>query len=336
MRLKDVAQLAGVAVNTASTILNQRPNSWASKNTRERVMKAAEELGYRPNRAALALQSGRFNTIGLLVADLDNPYFCHFSKVFGSLVEREGFDLVIESWQTSLEREARLLDDFVDRNIDGLAVFVSNLDEHKEILTRHRKAGFPIVALAMPGAGDAPVDVVMPNFELGLEDATRCLYQLGHRRFAFLAALSEGQKEGGRIDFFRAMIQQFDDTEIEFVQCGPGIDDARIAGLDLLRGDVRPTAVVCLNDLCAFGVMRAAKELSLEVPEDLSVVGVDGVPLGEHLIVSLTTIQQAHVEMAEQAFEFLKSRLEGDRETAPRVATFDARFIARESIAKAR
>ena len=82
MRLKDVAQLAGVAVNTASTILNQRPNSWASEKTRERVMKAAAELGYRPNRAALALQSGRFNTIGLLVADLDTPYFCHFESYF--------------------------------------------------------------------------------------------------------------------------------------------------------------------------------------------------------------------------------------------------------------
>ena len=79
VRLKDVAEKAGVAVNTASTILNKRPNSWASKETEKRVFDAAKELGYRPNRAAVALQSSRFMTIGLLIADLENPYYTHFS-----------------------------------------------------------------------------------------------------------------------------------------------------------------------------------------------------------------------------------------------------------------
>ena len=134
IRLKDVAEKAGVAVNTASTILNKRPNSWASKETEKRVFDAAKELGYRPNRAAVALQSGRFMTIGLLIADLENPYYTHFSEVFGNQIEEKGYDLLIENWRTDLEREKKLLADMVHRNVDGVVAFVSDVDEHREFL----------------------------------------------------------------------------------------------------------------------------------------------------------------------------------------------------------
>ena len=97
IRLKDVAAAAGVAVNTASTILNRRPNSWASKETEERVFKAASELGYRPNRAALGLRIGRFNAVGLLVADINNPFYTAFAHFLTLEAERQGYDVVIET-----------------------------------------------------------------------------------------------------------------------------------------------------------------------------------------------------------------------------------------------
>jgi len=334
IRLKDVAEKAGVAVNTASTILNRRPNSWASKETEERVFKTAKELGYRPNRAAVALQSGRFKTVGLLVADLENPYFSNFSKVFGNEVESMGYDLVIESWQTDLEREKRLLDDFAHRNVDGVVAFVSNLDEHREVLEQHHRTGFPIVALAMPGAEASPIDVVVPNFGTGLAEAAEELHGLGHRKFAFLAARSQGQRVGGRPRFFKEIISGFGDCEVEIVECGPRIDEARSVGKALFSKGDRPTAVVCLNDLAGFGVMRAAKDLGLDVPGDVSVVGIDGVPLAEQMFVSLSTVRQPHEEMAAKSIEFLLSRIEGNDEIAPRSAEFATEFIARESISR--
>ena len=115
IRLKDVAERAGVAVNTASTILNRRPNSWASKETEERVFLAAKDLGYRPNRAAVALRSGRFNTVGLLIADLENPFYTHFSRVFGNEISGRGYDLVIGNWQTDLAREKKLLEEVIQK-----------------------------------------------------------------------------------------------------------------------------------------------------------------------------------------------------------------------------
>lgn len=335
IRLKDVAERAGVAVNTASTILNRRPNSWASKETEERVFKAAKELGYRPNRAAVALQSGRFKTVGLLVADLENPYFSNFSKVFGKQVEAKGYDLVIESWQTDLEREKRLLDDFAHRNVDGVVAFVSNLDEHREVLEAHTRTGFPIVALAMPGAEKPPVDVVVPNFGEGLKDAAGHLHGLGHRKFTFLAARSQGQRVGGRPRFFKEVIDGFGDSEVEIAECGPTVQEAREVGREVLAKAGRPTAVVCLNDLAGFGVMRAARDLGLAVPGDVSVVGIDGVPLAEQMFVSLSSVCQPHEEMSAKSVEFLLSRVEGEAVIEPRHAEFKTEFVSRESVGPA-
>jgi DNA-binding LacI/PurR family transcriptional regulator len=336
VRLKDVAEKAGVAVNTASTILNRRPNSWASKATEERVFSAAKELGYRPNRAAVALQSGRFKTIGLLIADMLNPYFTHFASVMGSQLEDRGYKLVIENWRTDLEREKILLEEFVHQNVDGVAAFLSDVASHREFLEGQGKLDFPIVAFGMPGAGEAAVDMVMPNFETGLREAAQSLFDLGHRQFVFLAAKSEGQRVGRRPALFEEIVGDLEGCSVEVVDCGPSVEEARTVGRKILDRADRPTAVMALNDLTAIGVMRAAKDLSLEVPADLSVVGIDGVPLSEQLWISLSTVEQPHVEMIGQAVEYLLSRLEAEGEVAPRRAEFPTRFVQRESVGPAR
>ena len=332
IRLKDVAEKAGVAVNTASTILNKRPNSWASKETEKRVFDAAKELGYRPNRAAVALQSGRFMTIGLLIADLENPYYTHFSEVFGNQIEKKGYDLLIENWRTDLEREKKLLADMVHRNVDGVVAFVSDVDEHREFLESQTASGFPIVVLGMPGEDGGKLDLVTPNFSDGLKEAAQRLHELGHRKYTFLSAKSGGQRVGGRPSIFKEIVDGFGDSEVEIKDCGPTIAEARERGLEILKGPDRPSAVVALNDLTAFGIMRAAKDLGLRVPEDVSVVGVDGIPMAEQLVVSLSTVAQQHEKMAAKAIEFLVARMESKEVLPPQLANFPTKFIERESV----
>src|SRR5690606_19764062 len=108
VRLKDVAERAGVAVNTASTILNQRPNAWASKETEARVFEAAKELGYRPSRTARALQSGRYNSICLFIPDLTNPFSATLADELAVAVEERCYSLLVENCRTSLVRDTRL------------------------------------------------------------------------------------------------------------------------------------------------------------------------------------------------------------------------------------
>src|SRR5690606_34358155 len=126
VRLKDVAERAGVAVNTASTILNQRPNSWASKETEARVFEAAKELGYRPSRTARALQSGRYNSICLLIPDLTNPFFATLADELEVAVEERGYSLLVENSRTSLVREKRLFAELADMEVDGAITYLSD------------------------------------------------------------------------------------------------------------------------------------------------------------------------------------------------------------------
>ena len=334
-RLKDVAAKAGVAVNTASTILNKRPSSWASKATEERVFAAAKELGYRPNRAAVALQAGRFDAIGLLIADMSNPYFTHFASVLDAQLESRGYKLVIENWRTDLKREEKLLEDFVHQNVDGVAAFLSDVGVHREFLETQSKLDFPMVVFGIPGADEVAVDMVMPNFETGLRQAAQALIELGHRKFIFLAAKSEAQRVGMRPSLFRTIVEEKEGCSVEVVDCGPSLEEAREVTSKILGAASRPTAMVALNDLTAIGVMRAAKDLKLDVPGDLSVVGIDGVPLSEQLWVSLSTIVQPHEEMIAKAVEMLLSRIEGDGDEPPQRAEFPTQFIQRESIGPA-
>ncbi|MCP5534830.1 MAG: LacI family DNA-binding transcriptional regulator [Akkermansiaceae bacterium] len=334
-RLKDVAEKAGVAVNTASTILNRKPNSWASKETEERVFKAARELNYRPNRAAKSLQAGKFNAVGLLIADINNPYFTNFAEMMAIDLEQKGYNLVIESWRTDVDREVKQMKDLVDRTVDGVVAFVSDVEIHRDFLEYQAKAGYPIVIMAMPGAKDIPVDAVMPDFETGLEEAAKVLMQQGHKNVAFLAARSKGQRVGGRPAIFERIFQQLLGSKPTVVECGATIEDALATAKTLLSSDSRPSAVIALNDFSAIGVMRAAKELGLSVPGDLSVVGIDGVPLAAHLPVSLSTIVMPHLDMVQQASKFLHERIIGEAGEAVRHAKFPTHFLQRESSAKA-
>jgi LacI family transcriptional regulator len=325
VRLKDVAAAAGVAVNTASTILNRRPNSWASKETEERVFKAASELGYRPNRAALGLRIGRFNAVGLLVADINNPFYTAFAHFLTLEAERQGYDVVIETWRNDLQRELACLDDILDRQVDGVVAFLSDHEVHRKFLSRQ----FAAVASDVP-----PVDSVLADFRSGLRAAIDHLYASGHRQYAFVCALAGGQSDGQRAHFFKELLAErhLSPGSYEIVRCGPEISDAHAAARKLLASPRRPTAVVALNDLGAMGVLRAASELGLRVPAELSVVGVDDTPIGKYLPVSLSTIAQPLQDMARRAWSLMFERIEG-AQPKPHMeqALFSTTFVRRET-----
>lgn len=338
VRLKDVAARAGVAVNTASTILNRRPNSWASKQTEERVFKAAADLGYRPNRAAVALRFGKFNTIALLVADLHNPYYTAFADLLGREVERRGYDLFIETWRSNLDRERHCLVDIGDRQVDGVAAFLSDSESHRSFLETQAAERRSFVALGSTGSGALPVDSVLVEFDRGLREVVDALFDLGHRRFAFLCALAPGQSDGNRSELFGRLLNErgLNGSGFDFVRCDHSIESACTVAKELLARPAakRPTAVIALNDLSAIAAMRAASDLGLRVPAQVSIVGVDDIPFARFLPVSLSTVAQPLAAMAAATAELLIGRIEhqsGDWR-APEHQVFPTMFVRRESI----
>jgi LacI family transcriptional regulator len=339
VRLKDVAALAGVAVNTASTILNRRPNSWASKETEARVFKAAEELGYKPNRAAVGLRSGRFNTLGLLIPDLHNPFYTSFADLLEAEAEKCGYDLILESWRVNLQREQHCLHDLIDRQVDGVASFLSDHHVHQSLLAEQARRRRPFVAIYNAVSDPLPVDSVLTDFSGGLREAVESLFARGHRRFAFLCALAEGQDDGKRPELFRQMLSDkgIASGGFAFVRCGHSIESAHAAALQLLSrtNEPRPTALIALNDLSAIGAIRAAVDAKLQVPRDLSVVGVDDIPFARFHPVSLATIAQPIDEMARKAVEMLVDRIENPDKSHVEQCIYPTRYIPRESVAAA-
>ena len=337
-RLKDVAARAGVAANTASAILNRRGSSWASKATEERVFKAARELGYRPSRAALGLRLGSFKTVGLLVPDLHNPVYTTFADLLERRMRDEGYDLILESSRNDLTFEQHCLESLLDRQIDAATYFVSDLDRHLEFLKVAAKAGKPIVAQTSQAEDRFPFDAVEVDFSEGVSNAVQHLLELGHERFAFLCALAKGQTAGNRPEVYNSLLRErgIPEENNSFIACAHDMLSAwKSFGAFLDRMEERrPTALIAMNDLSAIAAMRAATDRGLRIPRDLSVIGVDNIPLGDYLYSRLTTIAQPLPELASATADLLLHRLNGTgAETGPLSRKFKAELIVKESTA---
>jgi LacI family transcriptional regulator len=339
VRLKDVAERAGVAVNTASTILNRRPNSWASQETAKRVFQAAEELGYRPNRVAQALRHGRYETIGLLIPDFENPYHTSFAHTLELVSEQQGFDVIIESWHNRPEREREALLDLIDRGVDGVACFLGSTPGMRRALADQVERGRRVVAVGCAGDDSLPVDLVKADYSTGIRQALEHLLALGHRRFAYISDLGTPEKDGGRVAAFRQVLAaaRVPEACAELVRAENSFEAVCSAAARTLARPTlkRPTAILAKNDAGAIAVMRAAVEAGLQVPRDLSVVGCDDIPIGRFLPIALSTVTHPKLEMVKAVFDLLTAGLIGEEpaveRTAPARVEIESRFIARES-----
>jgi len=337
-RLKDVAERAGVATNTASTILNRRPNSWASKETAARVFKAAEDLDYKPSRAALGLRLGSFKTVGLVIPDLHNPVYTTFADLLEKKMRDNGYDLILEHSRTDVQHEKHCLESILDRQIDAVTYFVSDLGSHLKYLKLAAKTSKHVVALTGPSEEPFPFDAVEMDFSGGIIAAVEHLLGLGHKHFAFLCALAKGQNAGDRPEVFNRLLKErgIPENQNSFISCAHDLQSARNAFgsfLDELQGE-RPTALIAMNDLTAIGAMRAASERGIRVPEDLSVIGVDNIPLGECLPRQLSTIAQPLDDLANATAELLLRRLQaGKDQLEPKSIQLKAKLLIKETTA---
>ena len=344
IRLKDVAERAGVAVNTASTILNRRPNSWASKATEERVFQAAKDLGYRPSKTARALQSGRHQAIGFILQDLTNPFDTTLADGLESNFEEKELTLLIENCCSSITREKRILDSLPDLAVDGAVLYLSNNESYRDELADRCGAGIPLVTLAngIPKV-PYPVDSIISDFSKGLKEAVQRLKELGHKRFIFLSAIAENNSKGSRPQLIKTLLEEYASSEdqAEVLHSDPSIDSAYqtfASYLNESKADQRATALIGMNDLAAIGAMRAAIDAGLSIPQDLSVVGIDDIPFATYSPISLSTVRQDYRKITEIATELLLSRIEANTEKkpeGPQQITLPTLFIQRESMGPA-
>ncbi|MCX6845611.1 MAG: LacI family DNA-binding transcriptional regulator [Verrucomicrobia bacterium] len=336
--LRDVAENAGVAVSTVSSILNGRTDSWASQETKERVFAAARALNYRPNRMAQALRSSHFRAATLVVPDLTNPFFALLARAIQRSMEQAGYELLIEDSEGNLEREKKILNDVASHNTDGVILILSTDSAlHAERLDELSRT-FPVVQIGLPMPGSR-IDTLQSDWTMSLRKAIDHLMKLGHRSLGFVDSMAGRNDVLGRVATFRNELKQVGLTldQRNLVRCHHEVNDVRVAtgrwASETVPGE-RASAFICTNDFTALGTIRGLLDAGLSVPDDISVVGFDDIPLASYLPRPLTTIAQPMAQMAAAASQILLDRISGKMQGPATHHIFATSLIIRESTAQ--
>jgi len=313
----DVARHAGYSKSAVSLVL--RGAASVSDEARRRVLAAVAELGYRPNRLARGLRLARGQVVGIIVQDTQNPYFSDIIRRLEEFLLRHDHDLIISETGQDVHREQQALARLSERGVDGVIVYPTDCRRLAPALAALQAGGVHGVLWGSDGVGaELPLDRVEVAIHDGALAAMEHLIGLGHRRLAFVAGVSPQQKISERSGAFEAALGRHGlaCTDDLIVRCGFRLQDGYEAGRDLLSRPNRPTAVFAVNDLVAIGVLRAARELGLAVPRDLSVVGVDDIELAAYLNPPLTTVAQPIDQIAEALGDLVLSGIRGRRDPA--------------------
>ena len=329
----DVARLAGVSRATVSYVLNGQTDGRVpiSEETRQRVLEAIEELGYAPDARAQALRSGNTNTIALIIPDLGNPHFCEYATGIEEAARASGYHLLLSSTTMNDEYAVEIFKDLARRRFDGLIIassFILEAEEAQATLEQVRKRGLPIVEMDE----NYGVDSVSADYREATTEVMSYLLSLGHRRIGMIYGVGGHELGQDRLQPYLDSLKAAD-IPVEgdlIVECGPAIEDGYQAALKLLKLPSRPTAILAINDLLAISAARAAADLSLRVPDDLSLVGFDDIPMANYLIPRLTTVTKDARAAGIKAFEVLLARIQNPDLPRQQVR-LPARLILRES-----
>ncbi|WP_404434100.1 LacI family transcriptional regulator [Microbacterium lacus] len=328
--IADVARLAGVSKATASRALTG--TGYVSEATRNKVRAAAASLNYVASTSAVSLSTGRTHNIGVVMPYLNRWFFAEVLEgIQVELLER-GLDLTLYDAKPGTRGRQRIFDDYLARKrFDGLIAVGLEPDDNE--LERLVSIGFPVVSVV--GSGDATT-VVEIDDDYAARRATEHLVELGHRDIAFIgggdATTQSAQVDRRRVSgYFNAMKAAGMSANARHIVSEVTLPGAYAAAVDAL-GDARtrPTAIVATCDEVAIGAIIAARRLGVQVPSDLSVIGIDDHEFAE--MFSLTTLQQSPREQGRIAVERLLEHLE-DPDLPTTVERLPARLVVRSSTA---
>jgi DNA-binding LacI/PurR family transcriptional regulator len=342
--LADIAATAGVAPMTVSRVINQ--SGYVSAEVRERVLRVARQLNYRRNGLARGLKRQCTETVGLVLGDIANPFAAELSRGVREVLAARGYNLFICVSEQSAKEDVASFDALADHRVDGMIVATRASKIGNDRLSEIIQMGTPVVLIGRNFRHPA-ADLVTADHYRGGYEATTHLIDLGHRRIGFVGvSLTNGAGLNRFQGYLDALREHGLPVEEELIVSGriesgdqlPGYstEAAGYRGMEqLLALPKRPTAVFARNDFTALGAINAIKRAGLRVPEDISIIGYDDVPLAAHTSPPLTTVRQPTREQGRAAATFLLRRIE-TKEPLPREERiFSCELVVRESAARA-
>lgn len=326
MSLEEVAKRAGVSTATVSRVMNGVEVVKAS--TRSRVMRAMTELRYHPNLHARSLAGGRSRTIGVIVSNLDNPFFLDVYRAVETECHANGYEVIVANTAYRPEQLAASIRLMIGRRVAGLGMIVSEMDD--AVVEELTASGIPTVFydVGTPGGNITRIRV---NYRRGMERIVEYLASLGHSDIAFIGHHSVL----GPIDERRTALMQSPGMKVRFAADSDSLEGGAQAARDVLNSGDMPTAIVCVNDVMAVGVLRELRQRGIRVPEDISVTGFDNIQLAEFCYPALTTVHIPRDRIGKTLFTSLAPDVTG-ASTAGKELVIEPELVVRDSTAAAR
>jgi len=327
--LKDVAQQADVSVSTVSRVFNNPEK--VRRSTRERVRKAANDLGYKPSRVArrLRLQEGEANLLGLVIPDIQNPFFADVTRGVEDVARDRDYALILSNSDEDPDKQRVAIDTLKTEEVDGVIVPPVSMDDPE--VKRLLDSDIAVVCVDRR-MEDARVDTILSDNREGAYNVVTHLIELGHERIAFIGGIpristSTDRREG----YEKALRDHGLPVDPALIEEG---DSRRERGRHLteklLGLETPPTAIFAGNNLTTLGALSALNSHDVEVPDEMALVGYDDVPWARALNPPPTVVDQPGYEMGSRAAELLLQRLDAP-DRSPTVVTLQPKLIVRAS-----
>jgi LacI family transcriptional regulator len=328
----DVAKLAGVSTATVSRVINS-PES-VREETRKRVTRAMAVCNYKYNALARGFATKRSNTIGLIIPTINNPVFAESTRGVQDCAGEKKTQVILGNTYYQYDQEEGLIKTLREKQVDGLIITSTN--PRGRIIKTLQDEGFPFVLLYSTIKKGLVWAVGIDNFQGGYR-ATQHLIELGHHRIGMVAGtFSISDRSFHRWHGYRQCLKDHGITYEKqlLAQTEYSLTGGRDSVKKLLSIPKPPTAVFCSNDYLALGAMKGAREMGLNLPENLSIMGFDDIQIASYVIPGLTTIRQPAYEMGKQGAELLFQRINADPADGgpvPVQRMLDSSLIVRES-----
>ena len=306
--LDDVAREAGVSPATVSRALNSPEK--VSKAKVDLIMSAVERLGYTPNFGARFMAAKRTFTIGAIIPTMENAIFAQGIQAFQERLRSKGYTLLVSSSSYDPEVEAEQIRALTSRGADGILLIGYWRDQGVYEFLEHRR--IPVL-LAWAFAANNSLTAIGFDNRASMYRLCDEVLSMGHRKFGVISGVAEGNdRAANRLKGIleRLKIAGIDVDTVPVIETPYGIDNGSKAFQEMMEREVKPTVVMCGNDVLAVGAMEKAREMGLSVPDDISITGFDGIELARIVSPKLTTVHVPHGEMGRKAADELIRMIE--------------------------
>ncbi|MHC1783979.1 MAG: LacI family DNA-binding transcriptional regulator [Anaerolineaceae bacterium] len=305
--VKEVAQAAGVSSATASRVLGNY--GYVSEEVRTNVLEVARKLGYRPHALAKSLVKGETKTVGFVVGDIENPFFASLAKYVNALISLQGFTLMVYTTDENTEEEIKGVESLISKQVDGLIIAPSSSKDISHIIAA-QNSGISVVLVDRP-LPNVRIDSVSVDNTKGMYEAVRYLIEIGHKEIGFISdSLDIGSNQERLLGYYQAYTEAGLTTDENLIKTtGYTVMDGYRGAVGMLSNQNKPSAVVTANNFMTIGFMLASRDMNLNIPEHISLIGFDDLDWYKLTNPPISAISQPIKRIGQEVSRLLLSRM---------------------------